>query len=46
MRRRIQRLKLAPRFEGDVFGRLRMSEDFKEGVEAFHGKRKAVFRGV
>ena len=32
--------------EGNAYGRLRMSEDFKEGVEAFHGKRKANFRGV
>lgn len=32
--------------EGNAYGRLRTSEDFKEGVEAFHGKRKAKFRGV
>ena len=32
--------------EGNAYGRLRMSEDFKEGVEAFHGKRKAKFKGV
>ena len=32
--------------EGNAYGRLRTSEDFKEGVAAFHGKRKAEFRGV
>jgi len=32
--------------EGNAYGRLRTSEDFKEGVEAFHGKRKANFRGI
>lgn len=32
--------------EGNAYGRLRCSEDFKEGVEAFHAKRKAEFRGV
>jgi 2-oxoglutaroyl-CoA hydrolase len=32
--------------EGQAYGRLRNSEDFKEGVAAFHEKRKAVFRGV
>ncbi|MCP5368755.1 MAG: enoyl-CoA hydratase/isomerase family protein [Hyphomicrobiales bacterium] len=31
--------------EGNAYGRLRTSEDFKEGVEAFHGKRKPEFRG-
>jgi 2-oxoglutaroyl-CoA hydrolase len=32
--------------EGNAYGRLRTSEDFAEGVDAFHGKRKANFRGV
>jgi len=31
--------------EGNAYGRLRTSEDFKEGVAAFHGKRKAEFKG-
>jgi 2-oxoglutaroyl-CoA hydrolase len=31
--------------EGHCYSRLRTSEDFREGVEAFHQKRKAVFRG-
>ncbi len=32
--------------EGNAYGRLRSSEDFKEGVSAFHEKRKAKFKGV
>jgi len=32
--------------EGNAYGRLRTSEDFAEGVDAFHGKRKANFRGL
>ena len=32
--------------EGQAYGRLRCSEDFKEGVAAFHEKRKAAFKGV
>ena len=31
--------------EGHCYSRLRASDDFREGVEAFHGKRKAQFIG-
>jgi 2-oxoglutaroyl-CoA hydrolase len=31
--------------EGHCYSRLRSSEDFKEGVEAFHGKRQPKFVG-
>ena len=38
-------LSVAIELEGHCYSRLRQSHDFREGVEAFHGKRKARFRG-
>ena len=38
-------LTLAIEIEGHCYSRLRTSDDFREGVEAFHSKRKANFRG-
>lgn len=38
-------LSVAIEMEGHCYSRLRSSEDFSEGVEAFHSKRKAEFRG-
>ena len=31
--------------EGNAYGRLRSSNDLKEGVEFFHAKRKPDFNG-
>jgi 2-oxoglutaroyl-CoA hydrolase len=38
-------LSLAIELEGHSYSRLRTSDDFREGVEAFHGKRKPKFQG-
>lgn len=38
-------LSIAIELEGHSYSRLRTSDDFREGVEAFHGKRKALFKG-
>ena len=38
-------LSVAIEMEGHCYSRLRSSQDFREGVEAFHAKRKAIFRG-
>ena len=38
-------LSIAIELEGHCYSRLRTSEDFREGVEAFHAKRPAKFRG-
>ena len=39
-------LAAAIELEGHCYSRLRQSDDFREGVAAFHAKRKAVFRGT
>jgi 2-oxoglutaroyl-CoA hydrolase len=39
-------LSIAIELEGHCYSRLRTSEDFREGVEAFHAKRPAKFRGA
>jgi 2-oxoglutaroyl-CoA hydrolase len=38
-------LAIAIELEGHCYSRLRSSNDFREGVEAFHSKRKAQFKG-
>ncbi|MEJ2374729.1 MAG: enoyl-CoA hydratase-related protein [Pseudolabrys sp.] len=39
-------LPVAIELEGHCYSRLRQSDDFREGVEAFHAKRKAQFKGT
>ncbi|MSQ55052.1 MAG: enoyl-CoA hydratase/isomerase family protein [Betaproteobacteria bacterium] len=38
-------LSVAIELEGHCYSRLRTSDDFREGVTAFHAKRKAEFKG-
>ena len=38
-------LSLAIELEGQAYARLRSSDDFREGVEAFHQKRRPKFTG-
>lgn len=38
-------LTTAIELEGLNYSRLRQADDFREGVEAFHAKRKPVFTG-
>jgi 2-oxoglutaroyl-CoA hydrolase len=39
-------LSTAIELEGHCYSRLRQSDDFREGVEAFHAKRPAQFKGT
>lgn len=39
-------LSIAIELEGHCYSRLRSSDDFREGVEAFHGKRNPNFKGT